>query len=171
MGGVVVGGFTRAFLIWVLALNTSQQHRFPFYHRVALTSSRISPSPPLLSLPCMGIKIQECLLHLTPPSLPVPLAVVSPKKIFINFIRDNNKQQQNNGNERKRANTHNEARLWNSRCFRQMWISSSAHQCCCCLLLLLLLLLLYTVGRMDDALWIRGMMSCIVAPHVGAVAL
>lgn len=38
-------------------------------------------------------------------------------------------------------------------------------------MLLLLLLLLYMVGRTDDALWIRGMMSCIVAPHVGAVAL
>lgn len=58
----------------------------------------------------------------------------------------------------------NEARMWNLCCLCQIWISSSAHQC-------LLLLLLYTVGRTDDALWIRGMMSCTVAPHVGAVAL
>ena len=29
------------------------------------------------------------------------------------------------------------------------------------------LLLLYAVGWTDDAWWIRRMMSCIVAPHVG----
>lgn len=58
----------------------------------------------------------------------------------------------------------NEARMWNLCCLRQIWITSSAHQC----RLLLLLLLLYMVGWTNDALWIRGMMSCIVAPHVGA---
>lgn len=66
---------------------------------------------------------------------------------------------------RKKKNKHpNEARMWNLCCSRQIWITSSAHQC----RLLLLLLLLYMVGWTNDALWIRGMMSCIVAPHVGA---
>lgn len=60
----------------------------------------------------------------------------------------------------KKSKHSNEARMWNLCCLCQIWITSSAHQC--------LLLLLYMVGWTDDGLWIRGVMSCIVAPHVGA---
>lgn len=127
----------------VVALDISQQRRFTFYKHVILTSSHRLP------LPSIGIKNSRILVA---PHTSLPPRSASgglTQKVHQLYLHKKNP---------------NEARMWNLCCLCQIWITSSAHQC----LLLLLLLLLYMVGWTDDALWIRGMMSCIVAPHVGA---
>lgn len=129
------------------------------FHILSPRSTNKLPSPPFFH--CKGRHTQKCLLHRTPP-LPVPSVVVSPKTKSSTLF-----QRMKGGGGKTTTTTQtplNEARMCNLCRLCLTWISSSAHQC-------LPLLLLYTVGRTDDALWIRGMMSCIVAPHVGAVAL